>query len=105
MATDPMMMAEAMKSGGGAGGPPGAGGMPPGPPAPGGAPGAAPVPQTPEEAVQLLAQLGITPEMAPAVSAALLILQEAMGGGAGAPAPGGAPPMPPEGGAPPEMMA
>ena len=87
MAADPRMMADVLASSGGTGPAPGGEGMPPVAP-PSGAPMAPP--QTPEEAMAILEQFGITPEVAPIVAQALLLVQQAMGGG-------GAPPGPPQG--------
>lgn len=88
MPADPRMMADVLASSGGAGPAPGGEGMPPVAP-----PSGAPMqpPQTPEEAMMILEQFGITPEVAPIVAQALLLVQQSMGGG------GGAPPGPPQG--------
>lgn len=83
---------------GGSGPPMGAAGGPPpsagGPPAPDG-------PMDPQKAVALLQSLGITPEIAPQVMEALMLVS---GGGAGGPPPGGPPPTPPGAGGPPPGM-
>jgi hypothetical protein len=58
----------------------------------------------PDEAMQMLQQLGITPDLAPMVMEALTVVS---GGGApGGPMPGGPPPggMPPGAGGPPMPM-
>lgn len=104
MAADPAMMADMLRSGGGAGPAPGGDAMPPvggppGAPPPGGAPFS-----SPEEAMAFLQSLGITAENAPMVAQALMMVQEVMGGAGGVPpgAPGegaiqgpGGQPMPP----------
>lgn len=99
----PEMMAQMLAQGGpppGAGGPPpggppmGAGGPPPGPGGPGGPPPMSPdALQTPDQAIQLLQQLGIQESALPMVAKAVTLL----GGGVGGPPPGG----PPPGGPPP----
>lgn len=104
MAADPGMMADMLRSGGGAGQAPGGDAMPPvggppGAPPPGGAPFA-----SPEEAMAFLQSLGITRENAVMVAQALMMVQESMAGAGGPPVPGapegaiqgpGGQPMPP----------
>lgn len=100
MGPDKAALAAGLEAGGG-GAP---GGPPPG--GPGGPPGGAPpMPNTPEEAMALVEQLGIPQELLPVLAKALSLIGEAVAGGAGPggppPGPGGPPPGP--GGPPPPM--
>lgn len=56
---------------------------------------------SPDQAMQLLGSLGITPDNMPQVMEAITTVMEASGGGAGGPPPGAA--GPPPGGPPPGM--
>ncbi len=81
---------------------PPAGGPPPMPAAgPGGPSMGAPMP--PDQAMQFLGSMGITPDNLPMVAQAIESVMGAMGG-AGAGGAGGPPPGPPQGGPPPGAM-
>lgn len=82
-------MAQQLQAGGGS--------PPPDMPPPGGAPGGQPAgPMPPEQAIQLLQSLGITPDKLPMVAAAVESVMQAQGG-AGAPRPGAPPQGAPQG--------
>lgn len=91
MNVPPEMMAQVLEAGAGPASGAAAGAAPPSAPA-------APMDMGPDQAVQLLQQHGITPENAPMIAQALMVVQGSMDGGAMPPPDAG---MPPQGGMPP----